>query len=218
MKTEIGLTILSEHNAIYGAQPKKLAKMLGISETRAKELFNGYWEAVPALKELKEALEAYWKAHDSKYILGLDGRRLVTRSKHSLVNVLFQSGGAIVAKWSTVRIAQLLEEQNLLGNPFLHARNEVKVWFMIAMHDEMQMALHPSLVDVKLFPTEAEAKAAMTPECSAIGHGSKGYYLVDKCSVSACISDGIAVACKELKTKTEMGMEYIVGKSWGQCH
>lgn len=120
--------------AIYGAQPKKLAKMLGISEEDGKRLFNEYWDAVPALKELKQAVEKQWESNGKKHIQGLDGRLLNTRSKHSLVNVLFQSGGAIAAKWSSVLIAEYLDSLGLLGNPFEHTKVDQKVWFMIAYH------------------------------------------------------------------------------------
>lgn len=120
--------------AIYGAQPKKLAKMLGITEEEGKRLFNEYWEAVPALKELKQKIEKEWEDTGKSYIKGLDGRLLKTRSKHSLINVLFQSGGAISAKWSSVLIAEYLDNLGLLGNPFENRMLDKKVWFMIAYH------------------------------------------------------------------------------------
>lgn len=204
--------------SIYGAQPKKLAKMLGCSEAKAKQLFNAYWEAVPALKELKDSVENYWKSTGKKYILGLDGRRLVTRSQHSLINVLFQSGGAIVAKWSIIRIAQLLEQQGLLGNPFTDSIDMLKVWAMIAMHDEMQYACHPKLLDIKVYPDDETAKAAIIPECSTIGHGRKGSYIAFKTSPIDCIDKGIKQSCQELGTRTEMGFEYSIGPNWAECH
>ena len=204
--------------AIYGAQPKKLAKMLGITEARGKQLFNEYWDAVPALKELKANLENYWKGTGNKYIAGLDGRRLVTRSKHSLINVLFQSGGAIVAKWSTVRIAQRLEQEQMLGNPFEDTAKDLKVWMMVAMHDEVQYAVHPKLMQIKAFATEDEAKSAMQEGCSAIGHGSKGAYVGYKTKPVDCIDAGIKQATAELGTRTQMGFEWIPGSNWAQCH
>lgn len=204
--------------AIYGAQPKKLAKMLGISESAAKALFNDYWDAVPALKELKEAVEKSWESNGKKYIRGLDGRRLVTRSKHSLINVLFQSGGAIAAKWSAVRMAQQMEELDILGDPFLHSTEDVKCWWMIHMHDEQQTACHPALMQVKSFSSEEEAKAALTKGCSAIGHGSKGPYVGFRTKPVDCIDYGIKTASEELGLRVELGFEWIPGLSWGQCH
>ena len=56
-----------------------------------------------------------------------------------------------MAKWAVVRIAQRLEEQGLLGDPFLHSTTDVKVWPMIVYHDEVQYALHKSLIKVKSF-------------------------------------------------------------------
>ena len=204
--------------AIYGAQPKKLAKMLGISIIEAKQLFEDYWNAVPALKQLKEKVEKHWEAGGKTYIKGLDDRKLVTRSKHSLINVLFQSGGAICAKWSCVRMAQEMERRGLLGDPLLHDKTEPKIWNMIQMHDEAQMAVHPSLMEVKLFDTEDEAKAYRKDNSGAIGHSAKGYYVTNRTAPIECIAHGIQTAVEEMKLKVDLGFEYISGRSWGQCH
>ena len=205
-------------NCIYGAQPKKLAKMLGITESKAKELFNAYWEAVLPLKQLKLQLEKAWEARGKKFIKGIDGRLLHTRSKHSLINVLFQSGGAISVKWSLVRLAQYLEELNMLGNPFEHTKQDMKVWFLIAYHDEAQLALNPKLIDVKLYGTEEEAKANLAEGSSAIGHSHKGYYVAYRTQVVECIEKSIQKAQEELNLRVELGFEWIVGRNWGQCH
>lgn len=205
-------------NAIYGAQPKKLAKMLGITETEAKVLFNAYWDAVPALKELKEAVEKSWESNGKKYIRGLDGRRLSTRSKHSLINVLFQSGGAIAAKWSAVRMAEKMDQIGILGDPLLHSKTDIKCWWMIHMHDEQQMACHPKLMKVESYASEQLAEQAYSEGCSAVGHGSKGAYRGFKTSPVECIDYGITEACKELNLRVDLGFEWIPGLSWGQCH
>lgn len=205
--------------AIYGAQPKKLAKMLGISESEAKKLFNDYWDAVPALKELKERVEYSWEKSGKTTIPGLDGRLLNTRSKHSLINVLFQSGGAICAKWAAVRLAQAMEREGILGDPLVHNKHDKKVYWLIHMHDEQQMAAHPSLLSVQSgFATEDEAKAVRTEGGSAVGHGPKGYYVAHKTLPVACIEEGINTAVQELKLRVELGFEWIPGSTWGQCH
>lgn len=203
---------------LYGAQAKKLSKMLGVSESQGQRLFNEYWQAVPALKELKEKVEKVWTSSGKKTIPGLDGRLLSTRSKHSLLNVLFQSGGAISAKWSTVFIAQKAEEIGLLGDPFLHTKKDVKIWLMIAYHDECQFAVHPSLLKVKNYPTEEDAKRARKDPAGAIGHGTKGYYVTSRTEPVECISEGIDRACKDLKLRVKLGFEYISGLSWKDCH
>jgi hypothetical protein len=204
--------------AIYGAQAKKLSKMLGITQSQGQKLFNDYWDAVPALKELKQRVEKAWESSGKKTILGLDGRLLNTRSKHSLINVLFQSGGAIAAKWSAVRLAQAMEREGILGDPFRDTKEDLKVWWLIHMHDEQQMAVHPKLLSVKSFSSDVEAKAAMQEGCSAIGHGSKGAYLGFKTLPVACIAEGIKRSGEELKLRVDLGFEWIPGLNWGQCH
>lgn len=205
-------------NCMYGAQPKKIGKMLGISESEGKVLYNNYWDAVPALKELKEKLEDSWKKNGKKYIVGLDGRKLFTRSQHSLINVLFQSGGAVTAKWSAVYLAERLEEKGILGDPFMHTIAEPKVWWMIHMHDEQQFAVHPSLMNIKNFPDDEAAKAAMQPGCSAIGHGSKGVYMAFETEPTKCITEAIAQANVDMKLRVQIGHEWVTGLSWGMCH
>lgn len=203
---------------MYGAQPKKLSKMLGVTQAEGERLFEEYWKAVPALAELKQKLEKFWESTGKTWVLGIDGRKIMSRSKHSLINVLFQSGGAILAKWALVYIAEILEEQNLLGDPFQHSIGELKVWMMIAMHDEAQYAVHPRLLNIRVFKDDEEAKQNLEKGCSAIGHSSKGSYLGYETSPVKAISEGIKKACVRLKTRVDMGFEWVPGKSWGQCH
>lgn len=203
---------------LYGAQAAKLVKMLGVSLKEAKRIYNAFWEANPALKELKDKVEAYWLSTDKKFIKGLDGRLVSTRSKHSLINVLFQSGGAIAAKWSAVRLAQQLEQNGILGNPFENTKDDAVVWWLIHMHDEQQLAAHPSLLSVKSFETEEEAKAFRTDTSGAIGHSAKGYYVTQRTLPVECIAAGIEQAAKELELIVPLGFEYITGRNWGQCH
>lgn len=70
--------------------------MLGIKKTNAQGVIDAFWDSNEGLKRLKEGLEKYWESTGKKYILGLDGRKIYTRSKHSLLNCLFQSAGAII--------------------------------------------------------------------------------------------------------------------------
>lgn len=203
---------------LYGAQAAKLVKMLGVNLKEAKRIYNAFWEANPALKELKEKVEAYWVSTDKKYIKGLDERLVSTRSKHSLINVLFQSGGAISAKWSAVRLAQEMEKQGILGNPFVNEKSDEVVWFLVHMHDEQQLAAHPKLLEIKLFDTEEEAKTYRTDTSGAIGHSTKGYYVTNRTLPIECIDKGIELASKELGLRVPLGFEYITGNNWGQCH
>lgn len=85
-----------EHKRLYGSSPKKLATTLGKPEAEGKRLYDAFWDSNPALKALKENVEKYWETKGKKkYLPAIDGRLLNTRSKHSLINIIMQSGGAI---------------------------------------------------------------------------------------------------------------------------
>lgn len=136
---------------MYGAAAPKLQKLLGLSPKEAEQMFDAYWEQVPALKELKDEIISFWENTGKDYIVGIDGRKLRARQAYSLINLLFQSAGAVLAKWSLVRISEHLQKQDLLGNPFENTEKDTKVWKMIAYHDEAQYAVSRSLVETVSF-------------------------------------------------------------------
>lgn len=103
---------------MYGGSASRAKTMLGITMEEAKVLVDNYWEAVKPLSDLRDAVTRKWKERGSKYVVGLDGRKIMTRSQHSLLNALFQSGGVIDAKYTTVFLYQILEDQGLKCNPF----------------------------------------------------------------------------------------------------
>lgn len=117
---------------MYGASWTKLKTMLGLNDAEAKALFDAYWQAVKPLSDLKEAITKAWTKRDKVYVVGVDGRKINTRSQHSLLNALFQSGGVICAKYSTVFIYQILEEQGLRCDPFVNS--ELDMCGMIEYH------------------------------------------------------------------------------------
>ena len=94
--------------------------MLVVSQSEADVLVDGYWEAVLPLKKLRDALKNAWEKRGKTNIVAIDGRKINIRSQHSLINFLFQSGGVICAKYSTVFLYKLLEEQGYKCNPFEH--------------------------------------------------------------------------------------------------
>ena len=127
----MGVANHSEHKD--GAQVAKIAKMLGISKVEAEKIFEDFWNASLPLKILKERVTRYWKTKGRKvFIKGIDGRKLMTRSEHSLLNVLFQSTGAIVMKRQMVLYMRKLRDLGLYSNPFRD--NEVKAAQMIHYH------------------------------------------------------------------------------------
>lgn len=117
----------------YGGQYKKLASTLGCSQAKGKKLFDAFWQGNPALNKLREKLERHYDKYG--YIPGLDGRKIHVRSKHALVNTLFQSAGAIVMKVSMCYLDDWVRREKL---------DATKVG---DFHDEGQAEVHPKDVE-----------------------------------------------------------------------
>lgn len=204
--------------SMYGAQPPKIAKALSLPLPRAQKLFNDYWEAVPALAELKKKIEDHWEKNGKKFIRGMDGRKLYSRSKHSLVNLAFQNAGALASKYTIVYIDKILKDRRLLGNPFEFDCHKVpSVMQMIVNHDEGQFSVHQSLVSFKIFATEDEAKESQTPDSSAVCNVNGKYFLAYS-PVAGIIREAIDEATKILNFRVPLGFEWQVGDNWASCH
>ena len=206
---------------MYGAAYQKLKKMLGLTDEQAKMLFDAYWDAVEPLKNLRDAVGSSWEARGKSFVIGVDGRKIVTRSKHSLLNALFQSGGVICAKYATVFIYQLLEEQGYKCNPF--KEKTIDMCGMIEYHDECQLAVNPKLVQYKIFKTEDELKEfESTWDGEQLGSavdGKNGTLVVALPNpVSKAITKAIDMAVEEVKLKVPLGCEWVVHKNWYGCH
>ena len=206
---------------MYGGSHHKAKKMLGIGEREAKTLVDDYWKAVQPLSDLKEAVTKVWQQRGKKFVVGVDGRKIMTRSQHSLLNALFQSGGVICAKYTTVFIYQLLEEQGYNCNPFEHS--ELDMCGMIEYHDECQLAVNPKLIPLKVFDTEEQYKDFVSnwkgEQLGAETHYQSGKICIALPNpVSLAIEKAIKMAEKETRLKVPLGMEYVVHKNWYGCH
>lgn len=204
---------------LYGAQPKKIAKMLAIPVRDAKRLYNEFWEAVPALKQLKNRLTKFWEDTGKVYIMGIDGRKIFARSPHSLINFLFQSGAVIMAKYVTVKLAEKLENRGYNTNPF-----EVKpdICSMIEYHDEQDLAVNPQFIKFKKFKTEEEAKSFVTKwkgdQLSPISKGKNCWFVVLPNVISESIMESINELEEYFRFNVEIAYEYMVGRSWAEAH
>lgn len=123
----------------YGASAGKLAKTLGQPERKGKILFEAFWAANPGLKQLKDQIEYNWQKQGGKvWILGIDGRRLHSRSQHSLINLLFQSTGAIIVDYAAALFDQKMGEMFMdnQGRPFYQYKKKI-VRRVGYWHDEL---------------------------------------------------------------------------------
>lgn len=196
--------------------------MLKVSLPEAEKLYDEYWNAVPSLKKLKEVVENFWTATGEKYVKAMDGRLLTSRSKHSLLNVLLQSGGSLTAKYTAVLIQQKLEELGKLGDVFIDTAEESKskVYQSIIYHDEQQMSVPKDFVKVKWFDTEEEALSYRKEhKLSTPVQESKGrFYIFDRNLLVDIIDESIAEASEHLGLRCEIGYEYVQGRDWAECH
>jgi DNA polymerase-1 len=113
----------------YGAQPPKIAETLGIPIWEAKRLYDAFWDGNTALAEFRDHVTRVWD--ERGYLYGLDGRKIFIRSKHAIVNAMFQSGGSIVVKVATLFLNKWIRERKLDAHQILH------------MHDEFQFEIRP---------------------------------------------------------------------------
>ena len=110
---------------IYGAGDSKIGSIVGGNAKDGKEIKRRFLSRNPDLARLIKQVQ---RSAERGYLIGLDGRRLYIRSKHSALNVLLQGGGAIVMKVSMI----LLDKWMVREGPY--TLNEVKK--VVDMHDE----------------------------------------------------------------------------------
>jgi DNA polymerase I-like protein with 3'-5' exonuclease and polymerase domains len=138
----------SEHND--GGSAPKLAKTLGVPESEGDPLYEAFWNANLPLKMLKEALIGFWETTgQKKWIRGIDGRKLYSRSKHSLVNLLFQSCGAIIMDYAFLLLDKWLGgiQYNPIDGAHGYLYKGTWVYRLGYFHDEGQMSCDPSVAD-----------------------------------------------------------------------
>lgn len=205
----------------YGASPERVAKTVGCDASTGKLIHEAYWDAAAPLAELKDKLKAYWETTGGKkFILGLDGRKVPTRSASALINSLFQSAGVICAKRAMVFHEEKLKKLGLIVDFFGEVPGERGYCQqLIAMHDEAQMEVSKSLVKWKVFASEEEARAfkAENKGWSEIGHSAKGYF-VGQCLPGTTIQEAVSEASHYYKLNVLLSADYILGRNWAECH
>ena len=207
----------------YGAQIKKVSKMLGCDMATAETVLAAFWEAAKPLKLLSDALIRYWETTgEKKFILGIDGRKVPTRSKHALINSLFQSAGVICAKRAMVIHDRKLRENGLIVNFWKDDwRNKQFCQQLIAMHDEAQSEVSKKLVEFKIFNTEEEAENFSSDSdriWSGIGHGKNGKFYKAWCLPAQLAIEAVNETSEYYKLNIPLGAEYMIHNRWSGTH
>lgn len=221
----------------YGAGDAKVAHTIGESLEIGKLVRETYWLSAAPLAALKVKLEEYWeKIGHKKFILGLDGRKIPTRSKSSLINALFQSGGTICVKRASVILDRMIRAYGLMCDFWTEDyKNKTYAQQMIVMHDEEQFELTSDLVIHQYFPvTEWEYNKKGKPFSSmALGlirefrlthpnwssaHQTSEGYELSYSIVGDLALQAVAQAGQYYKLNVPLTAEYAVGVNWRDCH
>lgn len=198
----------------YGGQPPKISRQMNWKLSKAKQVVNDFWTANTCLLQFKEAVTNYWKTSGGgKWIPGVDNRRLYARSAHSIVNLYFQSTGAIAAKLAMVLWDRNVKKENLNNQQ------------LIAYHDEAQLQVLKDDVTFWFFDSEESASSFKVEGkiLSNVGH-TKDIDKGDKPFFRAyCRGGELAVlAAREagvkLKLRVPLDSDYSVGFNWYSTH
>jgi len=148
---------------LYGAGPAKIGSIVGGSYSEGKKLQERFLNKVPALKKLRE--DVLHAVEERGCLIGLDGRRLPIRSKHSALNTLLQSAGALIMKQATVNMNRALTLNGVDYKQVAH------------IHDELQfeVASHQAALAVNLLPQAiTEAGEHFNFRCRLDGEAKQG--------------------------------------------
>ena len=127
---------------LYGAGSKKVGSVIDPSLNEwqqgslGKKTIETFYKNLPAIKQLKDKIDE--RIASKGYLVGIDGRKLQIRSRHSALNQLLQSTGAISVKKATCILYQDLQGLGLKwGEDYA---------FVAHVHDEIQALVRPNLV------------------------------------------------------------------------
>jgi len=128
------------YGLVYGAGDAKVGSLVNGGAKEGKVIKDAYFKALPKLKKL---IEVKQKEASSGTIQSLDGRLIkIPREEdgrgfasRKALNSLLQSSGAIFAKTWGVFAKKYIDEHNL------------RAYFLISMHDEYQLEVHPDDVE-----------------------------------------------------------------------
>jgi len=137
-----------KYAATYGASPRKIASTLGVSQAEGESIYQAFWDAAAPLATLRDRLTQHWEMNGKAWIRGLDGRRIMTRMKHALVNSAQQSAGAIIFMYASLFMHKWLggltvDKSNVLCYSYKHR----SIYRIGEMHDEALWEVPEELAD-----------------------------------------------------------------------
>jgi DNA polymerase I-like protein with 3'-5' exonuclease and polymerase domains len=104
--------------SFFGAQPKKIAKALGIELVDAAAVHEEFWSEFPDIKGWHERLQTFYWKHG--YVTGLSGfRRRAPISWNQLINTPIQSDESIIVCDAMARLSEM-EDPRFQANMEIH--------------------------------------------------------------------------------------------------
>lgn len=230
-----------KYAATYGATAPKIAKTIGSDAKTGEIVFEAFWEAALPLKKLKERLQRYWEDIGGKqFILGIDGRKVPTRSQHAILNSLFQSAGVICAKRAMVIMDRLIKGSQLHIDFFKDDWQQKEFCAQLcAYHDEAQSEVSKGLVKFKTFRYEdsldVKESEGIHKRMKALVQGKKDqlqkdgsiwsdishtdtHYYIAHSIVGEIASRAVKLAGEYYKLKVDLTAGYVIGRNWAECH
>jgi DNA polymerase I-like protein with 3'-5' exonuclease and polymerase domains len=124
---------------LLGCGAEKAGEICGKGAVAGKKLITSFLAKTPALKRLKEDIEAAIKKTGG--LKAIDGGFLTIRSAHAALSSLLQSGEACAVKRATVRWRRELERRG-----YKHGRGQ-DFWLALHVHDEIQAIAKEAIAD-----------------------------------------------------------------------
>lgn len=122
---------------LYGAGNAKLGSLFDKGPREGRRLREQFLKRTPGLALLKKEIDR--RIDLNGYLVGIDGRVLTVRSRHSALNTLLQSAGAVIVKKATVIMDRALNCR------FEHSPD--KPTQVAHIHDEIQFECPPCIAD-----------------------------------------------------------------------
>lgn len=209
---------------IYGCNAKKQATLLGVDEELGDSVNEALWKNAWGLKKCKDALEEYWESTGKKYIMGITGEKVYTRSKHSLLNAFLQNADSCLMDWACCYIYDKIKEEEL----------DAKRW--IYYHDEVNYYNNIKELSYELFPIDNKpeedrnGKKYSKPKIFRGGEILHYGLPEDKdplptdqwiqhySRVGEICVEGMKKAGQFFNFRVPLDGQYICGGSWGRTH
>ena len=120
----------------YGAGDEKIGSISGGGVLEGRRLKKSFYSKIPALKKIQDGVA--YRLKTQNHLTGIDGRKLKIRSKHSALNTLLQSAGAIAMKEATCILHRSIRRE-------LWTLKDVKQ--VAHIHDEIQLEVRTEIAD-----------------------------------------------------------------------